>query len=355
MTTPIIKIVPMPGPQGPSGSGGSGNGATGPTGPQGTQGAGYAQILVDGSQLPSTPGNFTIALDGPLPSSWVAGMGIRLTTYNISNASPISGIYAEGYIQQIFNEDNHFVFQSLTSRGGPWGIGDKQVMSMTVAGTPGSDGIDANTGNFVFNGNNVTTDENMGIAVNGVPGRITLSAYEGVDIEASQNFGLRFPDNTVQTTAYNPSLQLQSVRWTPSFTATGLTFTGSGATHPTYNSYYVKHGQLVSFWIAVDCSTVTSFGTGQLNLELPFAPLAGTMNHFSGWVFVDETANPDLAGHIIVNADHLPNTQTLDLHYIKQSGGANSPVMEAMLTQNTPVVLTTATNIYVNGTYIAAS
>ena len=150
-------------------------------------------------------------------------------------------------------------------------------------------------------------------------------------------------------------VSFQSVRYTPSFTATGLTFTGTGATHPTYNSHYVKQGQLVSFWIAVDCSTVTSFGTGQLNLQLPFAPLAGTMNHFSGWVFVDETANPDLAGHIIVNADHLPNTQTLDLHYIKQSGGANSPVMEAMLKQNTPVVLTTLTNIYVNGTYISAS
>ena len=146
----------------------------------------------------------------------------------------------------------------------------------------------------------------------------------------------------------------QSVRYTPTFTATGLTFTGTGATHPTYNSYYVKQGQLVSFWIAVDCATVTSFGTGQLNLQLPFAPLAGTMNHFSGWVFVDETANPDLAGHIILNADHLPNTQTLDLHYIKQQGGANSPVMEAMLKQNTPVVLTTLTNIYVNGTYITS-
>lgn len=186
---------------------------------------------------------------------------------------------------------------------------------------------------------------------------------------------LTFADDTTQTTAAVPQVNsdwnatsgvaqilnkpaistFESVRWTPSFTATGLTFTGSGSTHPTYNSYYVKQGQLVSFWIAVDCATVTSFGTGQLNLQLPFAPLAGTMNHFSGWVFVDETANPDLAGHIIVNADHLPNTQTLDLHYIKQQGGANSPVMEAMLKQNTPVVLTANTNIYVNGTYISAS
>lgn len=148
--------------------------------------------------------------------------------------------------------------------------------------------------------------------------------------------------------------EFSATRWTPNFTATGLIFTGSGTTHPTYNSYYVKQGQLVSFWITVDCATVTNFGTGQLNLELPFMPLAGTMNHFPGWVFVDEAANPDLAGHIILNADHLPNTKNLDLHYIKQAGGANSPVMEAMLMQNTPVVLTTNTNIYVNGTYIAA-
>lgn len=159
---------------------------------------------------------------------------------------------------------------------------------------------------------------------------------------------------TIAAPGADADVSFQSVRWTPNFTATGLTFTGTGTTHPTYNSHYVKQGQLVSFWIAVDCATVTSFGTGQLNLELPFPPLAGTMNHFSGWVFVDETANPDLAGHIIVNADHLPNTQTLDLHYIKQSGGANSPVIEAQLKQNVPVVLTTNTNIYVNGTYISA-
>lgn len=150
-----------------------------------------------------------------------------------------------------------------------------------------------------------------------------------------------------------PSSYFQAVRWTPNFTADGLTFTGTDTTHPAYQSYYVKQGQLVSFWIAVDCATVTNFGTGQLKLSLPFDPLPGTMNHFSGWVNVDETQNPDLAGHIIVNADHLQNTSVLDLHYIKQSGGANSPVMEAMLMQNTPVVLTTNTNIYVNGTYIA--
>lgn len=143
-------------------------------------------------------------------------------------------------------------------------------------------------------------------------------------------------------------------RWTPPFTATGLTYTGSGATHPTYNSYYVKNGRIVSFWIEIDLNTITNFGTGQYKTELPFMPLTDAMNHFSGWCNVDPTANPDNAGHAIMNIDHLQNTKTLDMHYLKQSGGANSPIMEAIFKQGTPVTLTTSSKIYINGTYITS-
>jgi hypothetical protein len=144
------------------------------------------------------------------------------------------------------------------------------------------------------------------------------------------------------------------VRWTPNFTATGLTYTGSNSTHPCYNSYYVKSGHLVSFYIQIDLSTVTNFGSDQYKVELPFEPHGTMMNHFAGWVNVDPTVNPDNAGHVILNADHLVGTNVLDLHYIKQSGGANSPIMEAIFKQNTPVVLTTSSKIYINGTYITA-
>lgn len=222
----------------------------------------------------------------------------------------------------------------------------------TGIGPQGPTGADATTGDITFSGTDINGVGVVSLNSTASPGWVNLSAYNGAYVN-----GINGENKiaTIKDLSPSSSTAFQAVRWTPNFTATNLTFTGTNSTHPTYNSHYVKQGQLVSFWIAVDCATVTSFGTGQLNLELPFAPLAGTMNHFSGWVFVDEAANPDLAGHIIVNADHLPNTQTLDLHYIKQSGGANSPVMEAQLKQNTPVVLTTATNIYVNGTYIANS
>ena len=143
-------------------------------------------------------------------------------------------------------------------------------------------------------------------------------------------------------------------RWTPAFTATGLTYTGTGATHPAYNSYYVKNGSMVSFWIEIDLTTVTNFGTGQYKSELPFNPLPTAMNHFAGWCFVDSTANPDNVGHAIMNIDHLAGTKTIDFHYLKQSGGANSPIMEAIFKQGTPVTMTTITKIYINGTYITA-
>jgi len=156
------------------------------------------------------------------------------------------------------------------------------------------------------------------------------------------------------TTAVGVGGNGEVTRWSPNFTATGLSFTGTDATYPTYNSHYVKNGRMVSFWIAIDLATVTNFGTGQYITALPFAPLAGTMNHFQAWANVDPALNPDIAGHVVLQADHLANTTALDLHYLKQAGGANSPLMEAMFTQGAPATLTTSSKIYINGTYITA-
>lgn len=151
---------------------------------------------------------------------------------------------------------------------------------------------------------------------------------------------------------YSPSV----VRFSPVFQATGLTFTGTNSTYPTYNSYYVKAGQMVTFWIAVDMSTVTNFGTGQFKLQLPFAPYDNISNHFSGWVWVNPALPPDeLNGHIQVVVDHLPGSQTLDMHWLQATTSAPKPIIETLLYQGAPVTLTTASKMYVNGTYISAT
>jgi hypothetical protein len=179
-------------------------------------------------------------------------------------------------------------------------------------------------------------------------GKITLAGSGGSFIDDSSN-----PNNTIATIGDIPALPT-STRWSPTFSATGLAFTGTSTTYPTYNSYYTKFGQMVTFWIAVDLTTVTNFGTGQYKVELPYAPLAGTSNHFHSWLWVNPAEDPDVAGHHILVADHLPNSTSLDLHYLK-AGPANQAVIEQQFKQGAPDTLTTASRFYINGSYISAS
>jgi hypothetical protein len=144
-----------------------------------------------------------------------------------------------------------------------------------------------------------------------------------------------------------------STRWSPLFQATGLTFTGAGTNYPTYNSYYVRTGQMVSFSIVISLSSVTNFVTGQLKTELPFLPIPTASNHFSAWAWVNPALPPDeLNGHIQMVADHLPNSLVLDLHWLKETTANPKPLIESLLVQGTPVTFTTASKIYINGTYI---
>jgi hypothetical protein len=218
----------------------------------------------------------------------------------------------------------------------------------------GSDGVlsgPAMSGLFVSNLINSEGDLYLGSSDNNVilnPGPEN-SAYLGDASTVDNQIATLGDLGTSSTTSF------QSVRYTPTFTATGLAFTGTGATHPTYNSYYVKQGQLVSFVIEVNLTTVTNFGTGQYKLQLPFTPAVG-FNHFTGWCWADPNVDPDTGtGHTIINADTAGITTTLDLHYLKSAGGANSPIREGLFLQGTPVTLTTISKIYVNGTYIASS
>ncbi len=213
---------------------------------------------------------------------------------------------------------------------------------------------------------NTAPDNDLFIYVNGADADLRLVSDQNIRLntdygdiilnaDGGEYIGIASPENQIATIGnINDTVSTGMVRYSPTFTATGLTFTGSGATHPTYNSYYVKAGNMVTFAIEVDCATVTNFGTGQYKLQLPFTPAIG-FNHFAGWAQVDTAVNPDVTnGHIILNVDHAGVTDVLDLHYLKQAGGANSGIIEGLFLQGIPVTLTTSSKIYVNGTYISS-
>lgn len=141
------------------------------------------------------------------------------------------------------------------------------------------------------------------------------------------------------------------IHWTPTLQATGLTFTGTGSNYPTHDSVYVKYGYVVTFWIQIDLTTVTNFGTGQYKVDLPYPPHPGTLNHFPGWVWYNPALPADQTNHIILNVDHLSGSQTLDLHWLGADTPEPKPVREYIFTGTSPFTLTTASKIYVNGTY----
>lgn len=145
-----------------------------------------------------------------------------------------------------------------------------------------------------------------------------------------------------------------AVRYTSNFTATGLTYTGTGTNAPGYYSYFLRIGQLVHFTIQINCSTVTNFGTGQLQASLPFMPLVG-YNHFAGWIWRDPDIPADDANHIILNVDHVGQTKTLDMHFLVGAPANPKPVIENKLIQGAPGYdLTTVSKIYITGTYITS-
>lgn len=151
----------------------------------------------------------------------------------------------------------------------------------------------------------------------------------------------------------NPAVA-SPVRWTPNFSATGLEFTGTGIDYPTYNSYYTKLGNLVSFYITVKLNTVTNFGTGQFKLELPFIPHGSMPNHFLGWAWVDPSQPADqLNGHVQIIGDHIGGSKVLDLHWLGGDTPTPKPVIEHLFYQGYPVTLTTDSKIYISGTYIS--
>ena len=183
---------------------------------------------------------------------------------------------------------------------------------------------------------------------------VTTSTVSTVTVATPTNATVNVTGAAGTTVEVGASVPTPSaIRYTPNFFATGLTYTGSGTTAPAYNSYYVKHGQMVTFYIEIDCTTVTNFGSGQYKTELPFTPMMGG-NHFAGWVWRDPNIPADDANHIILNVDHNGITKTLDMHFLVGATAAPKPIIENQLTQGAPGYnLTTVSKLYVAGTYIS--
>lgn len=121
--------------------------------------------------------------------------------------------------------------------------------------------------------------------------------------------------------------------------------TGAGATQPTFSgapmivASYTKLGNLVHFQIAVEFDNITSFGTGQYYLTLPFA--ADHPYHFRDGCLHDFSTGDQYAisGHVVTGSSQLLLSATA-------SNGRDVP-----FTHNVPVTLAIQDNFHIAGTY----
>jgi hypothetical protein len=117
---------------------------------------------------------------------------------------------------------------------------------------------------------------------------------------------------------------------------TAPTFTGA----PLFTGSYVKTGPMVHFRIDVDFDNITSFGTGQYYLDLPFP--AKYNYHFRNACLHDVSMPRQfgLSGHVFAGESRVT------LFYTDTSG------QDVAFDYNSPALLTTSDNFHIAGDYI---
>lgn len=118
------------------------------------------------------------------------------------------------------------------------------------------------------------------------------------------------------------------------------TFTGD----PLFTGQYVRVGDLVHFEIQVDFDNITSFGTGQYYVTLPFPALREMIFRNGNLFDFSTTRSYHITGHVEAGSSNL-------LLFTTDSQG--NRIFDFAFTAVEPVTLTTADNFHIAGDYIA--
>ena len=117
------------------------------------------------------------------------------------------------------------------------------------------------------------------------------------------------------------------------------TFTGA----PLFTGSYVKTGPMVHFRIDVDFDNITSFGTGQYYLNLPFTPKYNYM--FTGGCLHDFSTGITyvITGHVFAGNPEMR---------LESTDNSGNTSYNIPFTATAPIALATADNFHIYGDYI---
>jgi hypothetical protein len=147
---------------------------------------------------------------------------------------------------------------------------------------------------------------------------------------------LKYWNGTAWIEIADDNLGTPRLSYTPTWSGTGLAFTGTPAT-----GTYIRVGKMVFYNIQVACTNVTNFGTGQYSITLPtgLAP-ATSFQHIGGL--------HKGAAHYTLLADLAASSTSITLYHPTANGSQD------IFSHNKPTALTTSVTWYVSGTYFIA-
>ena len=150
------------------------------------------------------------------------------------------------------------------------------------------------------------------------------------------NDQLKYWDGTNFVVIADNNLGVPVVSYTPTWSGTGLTFTGTPAT-----GRYSRVGKMITYNIQVNCATVTNFGTGAYSITLPTGLNAGfNFQHIGG---IRKGAD-----RFTILSELTAASGTMLLYHPTANGGQD------VFSHNKPTNLTTASTWYLAGTYFIA-
>jgi len=185
----------------------------------------------------------------------------------------------------------------------------------------------------------VVTEVGLSIDADGVRIAATVGTAVGIDYEAKvlakqQNVDQRVSNLERTVTGYGINIAYQPEGGT---SGTQPTFSG-----PAITGSFNRFGNMVHFSIQVDFDNITSFGTGQYYLTLPFP--ARVAYQFRDGCLHDASASRSysISGHVNAGSDILQLFTT---------DSQGNRIFDFAFSQGEPVTLTTADSYHIAGTY----
>jgi hypothetical protein len=224
----------------------------------------------------------------------------------------------------------------------------KTVVEMSVSP---SDDINMKYGEDWFLGDKVTvvanqieaiavvTEIGISIASDGIRINATVGTPVGIDYEArllanQSKQESRISNLERSSTGYGVNTEYQAEGGT---SGTQPTFSG-----PAIFSSFNRFGNMVHFSILVDFDNITSFGTGQYYLTLPY-PARSAYQFRDGCLHDFSTGNEfQISGHVFAEDD------VLQLNFADK---VSSGVQDQPFTSTSPITLTTQDSFHIAGTY----